>query len=538
MNNKVGLINFLSKNKSIILTFIFVLFYISLYFLIDFSNQSLVAHDEGLYARRARLIENSDNWFLPPFSSPHHKTLGSYWLIALSIRLFGTSELALRLPSIITSFACLISTYLISLKITGRRTALISIFSLSSMPLWIQYSRYASPDIPFVLSILLVILFFLHSLESSLYFRKCLYILASGLFISTSFFIRSYMAFVPLIGLSPFIFYNLVKQKIGIKLLFTSGILLGFIPTFLNLYLSFQKFGVTGNSFLFDFAKEQAIGDLDSSNLFLLPLNYIYSTFPIGMLLIILIFFIRSETTIRYPLLTICYPFISLVILLSMSTSYIHYYLFLLPSLCIVFSFLLSSKSFRFTISKLSIKYILSFLIFLITSSLLIFVIYYNNFIIEYSNANLLVVYLLTSILVLSYITAIRFILDIGNIQFNLIYFFYNLVIPQYISLSLFFNFGILGNPNFTTKNFLRDRDVSRIINSNTIYLLKVDTKIKTLLRYYLPYSSVVENLDEISNYKYLITSDINSLNTFKLKRLFKPIKKFDKNILLMNIGE
>ena len=47
MKIRVGLINFISKNKSIILPFIFVLFYISLYFLIDFSTQSLVAHDEG-----------------------------------------------------------------------------------------------------------------------------------------------------------------------------------------------------------------------------------------------------------------------------------------------------------------------------------------------------------------------------------------------------------------------------------------------------------------------------------------------------------
>ena len=161
INIKVGVINFFSKNKRIILPILVVISCILLYFLIDPSTQSLVAHDEGLYARRARLIENSDNWFSPPFPSPHHKTLGSYWFIALSIRLLGSSELALRIPSIISSFLCLISWYLIALKITDKKSALISLFSLSSMPLWIQYSRYASPDIPFVLCILLAILFFL-----------------------------------------------------------------------------------------------------------------------------------------------------------------------------------------------------------------------------------------------------------------------------------------------------------------------------------------------------------------------------------------
>ena len=184
---KVVVINFFLRNKTIILPFFVVLFFISLYFLIDFSTQSLVAHDEGLYARRARLIESSANWFSPPFISPHHKTLGSYWLIALSIRLFGNSELALRLPSILSSFLCLITSYSIALKITNRKSALISLFSLSSMPLWIQYSRYASPDLPFVLCILLVILFFLKSLDSSEYLSQYFYLFCSGLFISISF---------------------------------------------------------------------------------------------------------------------------------------------------------------------------------------------------------------------------------------------------------------------------------------------------------------------------------------------------------------
>ena len=61
MKIKVGVVNFFSKNKWIILSLLIALFYISFYFLVDFSTQSLVAHDEGLYARRARFIEYSDS---------------------------------------------------------------------------------------------------------------------------------------------------------------------------------------------------------------------------------------------------------------------------------------------------------------------------------------------------------------------------------------------------------------------------------------------------------------------------------------------
>ena len=168
-DTKILIINFILKHKKIIVPLILIILYALFYFLIDFSTQSLVAHDEGLYARRSRLVEESYNWFSSPFSSPHHKTLGSYWFTALSIRLFGSNELALRLPSILSSFLCLFISYLIAIKISNKKSAFISLFALSSMPLWIQYSRYASPDIPFELCILLGILFFLKYLDRNKY---------------------------------------------------------------------------------------------------------------------------------------------------------------------------------------------------------------------------------------------------------------------------------------------------------------------------------------------------------------------------------
>ena len=530
MKIKVVVLNFFLKNKKIILPFFAVLFFISLYFLIDFSSQSLVAHDEGLYARRARLIESSANWFSPPFISPHHKTLGSYWFIALSIRLFGNSELAVRLPSILSSFLCLITSYLIALKTTNSKSALISLFSLSSMPLWIQYSRYASPDLPFVLCILLVILFFLKSLDSSKYISQYFNLFCSGLFISSSFFIRSYMAFVPFIGLTPFIFYHLFRKEFTFKLFFCTGIAVGFIPTFLNLYFSFQKFGISGITSLFDFAKKQALGEFGFNNLLLVPVNFLYLTFPIGILLLILFVFTRSNYKANYPLLIYCYPLLSLILLLCMSTSYPHYYLFLLPSLSIIFANYLTSNSPRYSFSSSIISY-------LISSVLLFSILRSSDLVFLYSKGNPLIVYILISLIVLSYITSLRFLFDIKYPNSNLINFFYNIIIPQYISLSLLFNFGVLGNPNHNTKLFLKDADVSSIINSNTIYLFSVDSKIQTLLSYYLPSSVIVDDFEVISKYKYVITSNANSLEKLNLKQIFVPVKKFDNHLLLMNIG-
>ena len=108
---------------------------------------------------------------------------------------------------------------------------MISVFALSSMPLWVQYSRYASPDIQFVFSFLIVIFFFLEFLNTSQCIKKSFYIFISGLFISFAFFIRSYMAFVPLIALSPFFCFHLLRTDNKFKTFFSFGIVVGFIPT-------------------------------------------------------------------------------------------------------------------------------------------------------------------------------------------------------------------------------------------------------------------------------------------------------------------
>ena len=545
INNKQRLIFLYSKNKRKILSCIFILFYVLLFFLIDHSSQSLVAHDEGLYARRSRLVEESSNWFLYPFSIPHHKTIGSYWLIASSIRLFGNSELALRLPSIITSFLCLFITYLIAYKISNKKAALISVFSLSSMPLWLQYSRYASPDIPFVLSILLIILFFLKFKESIKYRNKIIYLFISGLFISIGFFLRSYMVFVPFLGLIPFIVFNLFNEKNIYRLSFLAGVIFGSLPTLLNLYLSYQTYGTKVITSLFEFAKFQAVGEAQFNNIHFIPLNYLYLTFPVGIIFIILLVFTRPNSNIKnksnnnqFILLTYCYPFLSLAILLSMSTSYPHYYLFLLPSLSILFGIRLNSYSFRFDFSRKIINYSLFFIIFLLSFTMFYLLFNYNQYLLSFSNFKSLLVYIISIALSFTFLSSLRFLTLNTRDSFNLLKFFYNLIIPQYVSLSLLYNFGIIGNPNLKTKLFLNDEAVSSIVKSNTIYLLNVESKIQTLLSYYLPESKVLRPNEDISKLEYIITSEAKFISKFENKSLFKSIRRFDNHILLINISK
>ena len=87
------------------------------------------------------------------------------------------------------------------------------------------------------------------------------------------------MAFVPLIGLSPFLLQFLSRKKYIFKIKFFVGIAIGSIPTFLNLYFSYQQFGSVGVTSLFDFAKKQAIGSIEFNEFIFIPFKYFYLTF-------------------------------------------------------------------------------------------------------------------------------------------------------------------------------------------------------------------------------------------------------------------
>ena len=139
--------NFIINNYLFIIVFLIISStFICLFFV---ENHSLIAHDELIYANRASLIIESGDWFTP-FPEPHHKLVGSYWLTAVSLILFGKNEFAARLPSYILSLATIYIFYCLNKELINKKIAKLSALIISSSFLWFNFSHYCSPDILFV----------------------------------------------------------------------------------------------------------------------------------------------------------------------------------------------------------------------------------------------------------------------------------------------------------------------------------------------------------------------------------------------------
>ena len=212
--------------------------------LLGIGDNSLMAHDEGLYAWRSRLMYDSGDW-INPWGTPHHKTPGFYWLIAAFYSLFGISEISVRLPSMILGILSVLLVYEIGKILLNKKVAWLAAAILSVEFLWLQYSRLGTPDVSMVFLVLLGIL----SLLKAELNPKHRYIwgLIAGFSFSLGFLFRSFMIFLPIIALSPYLILQHRRHNHLANPMLYVGFLLGLVPTIIWLRLSYLRFG--GDSF-------------------------------------------------------------------------------------------------------------------------------------------------------------------------------------------------------------------------------------------------------------------------------------------------
>jgi hypothetical protein len=208
--------------------------------ILGIGNSSLMAHDEGLYAWRSRFMYDSGDW-INPWESPHHKTPGFYWLIVVSYSLFGISEISVRLPNMILGILSVLLVYEIGKILLNRKVAWLAAAILSVEFLWLQYSRLGTPDVPMVFLVLLGILSLLKAELNPRH--RYIWGLIAGCSFSFGFLIRSFMIFLPIVALSPYLILQHRRHNHLANPMLYLGFLLGLAPTIIWLRLSSLRFG-------------------------------------------------------------------------------------------------------------------------------------------------------------------------------------------------------------------------------------------------------------------------------------------------------
>jgi len=210
-------IAFKFRNLLKLLIFIPITFY--------FGKRSLIAFDEGFYALQARWILEKGNRTIPLWWDEYvlDRTIGLQFLIAKSQDLFGRNIFSAYLPTTVASILMLFTTYKLHEEFFNKKYAIVSPLILSSTYLWFDYSHLATQDIIYSCLVTIGVLA-LVKIKSK---NNKFYILLFGIWIGLAFMMKTFLVFVPLLSLLPYIFF---KKNFLLNKFFWLGLLIGFIP--------------------------------------------------------------------------------------------------------------------------------------------------------------------------------------------------------------------------------------------------------------------------------------------------------------------
>ena len=260
--------NTILKLKYLFKLFIFIplIFY--------FGKRSYIAFDEGFYALQARWILDKGNWTIPLWWDEYvlDRTIGLQYLIAKSQVIFGRNMFSAYLPTTIAAILMLFITYKLHKEFFNEKYAIISPLILSTTYIWFDYSHLATQDI--IYSCLVTIgVFSLIKIKSK---ENKLYILLFGFWIGLSFMMKTFLVFVPLLSLLPYMY---LKKNLLFNKLFWFGLLIGFLP---YLFWSFSINPYLDKNIIFYLVEKFNI--LSNKNTFTNPFYYYLWNIPLTFL--------------------------------------------------------------------------------------------------------------------------------------------------------------------------------------------------------------------------------------------------------------
>ncbi|MBW4664889.1 MAG: glycosyltransferase family 39 protein [Chroococcus sp. CMT-3BRIN-NPC107] len=472
-------------------------------------QQSLIAHDEGIYAWRARWIAESGDWMNPAIVH-YGKTPGVYWLIASSFSLFGISETTARLPSMVFSIISAFLIYEIGKIIVSKQVGCLAAAILSVEFFWLQYSRMSVPDIPLASFVLLGIWCLLKAeLHPN---NRLIWGFGVGLSFGFGFLIRSYMIFLPMVALMPYLIWEHRRHRHFTNPAIYLGFLLGLIPTTYWLFTSWAFYRTTEFTEMFDFIVHLNSEERNGNNIFYYLWNIPVKAFPWAFMGLIGLKIALSNPIPRYQLILVGFPVILFIEISLFSTRIPHYALSLYPFIALLAALGLDwlGKNYQ----TKSLPRILSYVVgglscLLLVASLITFtgvVISVDAEIQKYA--------------------AIAFVLGLGWLTVPLVWFGYHKLGKQFLTakywvagwlvapwlaLSVAGITGLLGDFNPEVKAFLQQPNIASVVQNHPINFVEGGGKTGVLLRFYTPHlGKVAENISDLPKASYAwVKSDI-----------------------------
>ncbi|WP_392530616.1 ArnT family glycosyltransferase [Nostoc sp. C117] len=503
---------------------------------------SLIAHDEALYASRARLMFDSGNW-IAPWEKAHHKTPGPYWLIASFYKLFGVNDISARLPSMIAGIFSLWVVYEIGKIILGKKLALLAGAILSVEFLWLQSCRLSTPDIPMILLVLLAILSFIKAELNRKYYYIWSFI--AGFSLALGFLVRSFMIFLPIIALLPYLIWGHRRHRHLANPILYLGFLVGLIPSFVWLWLSFLHYGDGSFEELLKFVIHQSTDDHYHTT----PLFYVWNialkAFPWAFLGILGLFLCFRRLP-RYHLILFGFPLVLFVEISIFTTRFSHYSLCLYPFVALFasvglnwlgkiydlgipsqFSFQNGKKNILNLFIKENLPRNLSYGfgglgVLLIIASLVVFG-WGSSDIREYATIGL-AMGLGWLILPVVWISRYHF----GKKFLTSRYWILGWLIPCWLALAAMGSIGLLSDYNPVLRVFLQQNAIASILRTNPIYYVQIDDKIQVLLDFYIAtQDKPVASISEVPAFGYAWIYKDRASKLSKPYRIIGTVKEY-----------
>jgi 4-amino-4-deoxy-L-arabinose transferase len=191
-------------------TYVVVLFL--LLFVAPLSVRPIILPDEARYAEIPREMIASGDWVVPRLNGLRYfeKPVMGYWIVAVSISLFGENEFAVRLPSAIaTGVSAFMLFFLVQAFVRKGWTPLVALaaFLTFGEVYWVGTFNILDSAFSMFVTGAMVSFFFAHTEPERR--KRILFLAGTGVFCGCAFLVKGFLGFVlPVVALAPFVFWE------------------------------------------------------------------------------------------------------------------------------------------------------------------------------------------------------------------------------------------------------------------------------------------------------------------------------------------